>query len=378
MIDFEINLSIFNKFDSLNGLYNNIRFISGTEYNVLKNYDKIIQTYKEEQLQTCVLIHCNDQVIATKHFYNLCSRFRNDLLENPNFKIIFISMYDYHRFYSLPTDLQNFVWIYYPEYQGIYWKIYQDVKPIEKTEEIEYIFLSMNKRADMYRQTLAYKFHDKNWIDTSIFTYLAENQEYTKLFDNESYQTIEKMIVENNLYSNIPKNTVMPSVKNDIILDKYEIEKRKTGNNNLSWNINREWYSNTYCSLVLETDVSDNTVNLSEKTFRSIMMQHPLYLFAAEHTYDYLNSIGLELLFENQLWNKGTVFSRFKIFLDYLDILNDRIKSNPKQLREETHEQTVRLRNQYYKLYQKMIKKEFIIQNLILNRFTFLKDYFYG
>lgn len=376
-----MNLPIFAKFDSLQGLYNGVRFISGTELELLENYNEYLDTHKKEKVRTCLLIHCNDMVIVTHHFRKLHQQLRDDLIANPTFEIILISVYDYHSICPLPLDLPNFTWIYFPEYHGIYWNIYQDTSPITKDEEFEYYFLSMNKRLDMYRQALCYKFYDSNWIDTSIFTYLGESKKHTKLFDVEGYYDIEKQIIEKNIYQNIPKtpNPIFVE-KEEWLLKKYceqRLIKKSISDDEYdvdpSWLINRDWYTKTYCSIILETDVDNAIVNLSEKTFRSIMMQHPLFLFASENTYDYMKSIGLTLLSENELWDKGTVFERFDIFLNYLDVLYDKIKNNPKVFIQETHNHSIILRNQYYDLYVRMTKKENSILNLILNKFSFLR-----
>jgi hypothetical protein len=143
-----------------------------------------------------------------------------------------------------------------------------------------------------------------------------------------------------------------------------------------SWEINRNWYSKTYCNILIETDPDNSIVNLSEKTFRSIMMQHPLYLLAAPETYGYLESLNLKLLPENLLWNHGKVFSRFNTFLNYLDNLKPNSLLQAQELRKEKHQHTIHLRNCYYDLYKRMLIKQFKIEELILKKFKFLKKHY--
>lgn len=374
-----MNLPVFTRFDQLQGLYNKVRFISGPEIDIFEKYAEIVEQHKEEGIRTCILIHCNDMVIVTHYFRNLHERLHKDLKAHPNLEIILVTAFYYHFICPLPLELPNFTWIYYPEYNGIYWEIYCDTTPIDINEDVDYYFLSMNKRACMFRQALAYKFYDNKWFESSIFTYLAENKGHTNLFDIDSYKDIEEKVIEKKLYSTIPQETIIVS-RNDLLLNKYKV-------NNLmhktvldkkifidpSWEINREWYSKTYCSLVIETDPDNKIVNLSEKTFRSIMMQHPLYLFAINGTYDYLESLGLKLLPENLLWNNGKVFYRFKIFLDYLDNLRP---NSLKDARKEKHQHSVHLRNCYYNVYKRMLVKQSKIEQIILEKFKFLKKYY--
>jgi hypothetical protein len=376
-----MNLPVFTRFDQLQGLYNKVRFISGPEIEVFADYDKILKQHKEEGIRTCVLIHCNDMVIVTHYFRNFYSRLKKDLIKNPNFEIILVTVFDYQSHCPMPLTLPNFTWIYYPEYNGIYWEIYCDTTPIDLNEDVEYYFLSMNKRACMFRQALAYKFYDKNWIETSIFTYLAENKRHTKLFDIETYKNIEKKVIENNLYT-IPKKSIMIT-RDDSLLEDYKqkplIQKTVTDKKiaiDPSWEINRNWYSKTYCNILIETDPDNSIVNLSEKTFRSIMMQHPLYLLAAPETYGYLESLNLKLLPENLLWNHGKVFSRFNTFLNYLDNLKPNSLLQAQELRKEKHQHTIHLRNCYYDLYKRMLIKQFKIEELILKKFKFLKKHY--
>lgn len=377
-----MNLPVFSRFDQLQGLYNNVRFISGPEIEVFANYDKILKQHKEEGIRTCLLIHCNDMVIVTHYFRKFYNRLKKDLVKNPNFEIILVTVFDYQTQCPMPLTLPNFTWIYYPEYNGIYWEMYCDVKPINYDEEIKYYFLSMNKRACMFRQALAYKFYDERWINSSIFTYLAESKGHTILFDKETYKNIEKKVIENKLYHNIPNKTVIVS-RNDSLIKSYKnhsLIRKSISNKDIyvdpSWEINRTWYSKTYCNILIETDPDNSIVNLSEKTFRSIMMQHPLYLFAASGTYEYLESLNLKLLPENLLWNYGKVFSRFKTFLNYLDSLKPTSLSNAQELRKEKYQHAVHLRNCYYDLYKRMLIKQSKIEQLILGKFKFLKKYY--
>lgn len=376
-----MNLLLFDRLDQIQGLYNNVRFISGPELTILEKYEEILEQHKQEKIRTCLLVHCNDMVIVTHFFRKIHSKLEQDLIENPNFEIILVTVFDYNLKCPLPLELPNFTWIYYPEYNAIYWGIYCDDIPIDKNEQIEYFFLSMNKRAGIFRQALCYKFYDNNWINSSIFTYLGESKNHISLFDVNTYKDIEKQIIEKNMYSPIP-NTDQPIfiTREDTLLDQYKLIpqiNRIVNNSKItfdpSWAINREWYSKSYCSVTIETDPDNSIINLSEKTFRSIMMQHPLYLFAAEETYEYLSNLGLNLLEENQLWNNGKVFARFKIFLDHLDKIKPSTLTQAQILRAQLHDHSVHLRNQYYQLYKRMISKESEIKNQIFSKFEFLQ-----
>lgn len=63
-----------------------------------------------------------------------------------------------------------------------------------------------------------------------------------------------------------------------------------------SWQrfFNRQWYDDTYFSLVAETTVTSGEIFITEKTFKPIAYQHPFLILGQPKILDYLRSQGFE------------------------------------------------------------------------------------
>lgn len=347
------HLLIFRQLD----LLSNPQILVGTESDIFDSYDEWAYSTNKK----LIIAYCHDEVIMSYGLRKQITNLEKDLANNPNIHLIYISMYKY----PLPLNLQNFHFIYFPEWHGIYWDYYKDVEPAN-TNKIEMKFLSLNKRADVYRQLLYYKFKYENWIDHNIFSYLCEDSLFENLNSCTSFENVDKIIKYRFPNINLPTpNEKSVSIKNDYLLDQY---KALLGTGDPTWSINKEWFDKTYCSIVIETDADDNYPNLSEKTFRAIVMQHPLLLFGSEHIKTTLKSLNLDIEIE---WDEGP--NRFNNFLSEIDNIGNTDIDILRKNRIKMMDKLIHLRTEYSKLHGKIEIKEKEILSYVLNQINSLK-----
>lgn len=144
-------------------------------------------------------------------------------------------------------------------------------RPIQSTNKTKK-FLCLNALPRAHRSALYYYLTKNNLIDENIVSW---NQEYKKLSAADA-----------NLFnfdnSNICKVKTLPTIKlqND--------EGPNKGFQNLSW------YDNTVFSLVTETTVEKDTLFLTEKIYKPIMIGHPFVVWGNPGTLEFLKSEGYQ------------------------------------------------------------------------------------
>ena len=98
------------------------------------------------------------------------------------------------------------------------------------------------------------------------------------------------------------------SLKNNYFSKNYEyvksIDLKKTYELDKSFDlplhkfINREFYSNYFCSVVAETHINSNTVFITEKTFKPIANLHPFISYSSKGSLKYLQNLGYKTFSE--------------------------------------------------------------------------------
>lgn len=351
-------------FKNLHNLTKNTNIKVGTESDIFNNYDLFIKTKPANNEKNLIIAHCFNEVIVSNSLIDRMHDLEKDLENNPNIFLILISCYDIAQ--SLPKK-NNFLFLYFPEYHGIYWNLYKDIEP-SSVHTINKKFLSLNKRADIYRQLLYYKFYSAGWLNDSIFSYLGENYLNGNLNDREYFNEIHSMIKTRNefeVYSkSFPNN--FAKIDNDYLLDKYTnkiIESNSTVD--ATWLVNKNWYDLTFCSVIIETDADNLFPNFSEKTFRAISMQHPMYLFSSLPTVQSLKDLGLDLGNEIHKWHTDKP-DRFNCLIESLENVVNTSIDDLKLQRIKLQEQLEYLRKQYSNLHGRIEKKEKIIFEKVL------------
>lgn len=342
-------LDLFKKLDNLRL---NPNVFVGTETQIFADYDIIWAGGKK-----LIIAHCDDEVILSKGLRENLSTLSLDLMSNPDTFMIYISNLDIEE--HLPK-IQNFLYIPFIEYHGKYWNLYKDYEPSEPSK-VSKRFLSLNKRGDIYRQMLYHKFHDRDWIKDNIFSYLCEDQIDGKKFDRNTFDALQASIELLTHVENKSAPCCGVQIDDDKLYDSYSAGWKKV---DPTWLIEKDWYDQTFCSVVIETDAGDQFPNLSEKTFRSIAMQHPLILFSAPGTINLLSKMGIDLDPKMMEWenNKQT---RINHFFNALEQINSKSIDELIQDRMAMLPQLKVLRREYSILHGKIEQKEIDIYDQI-------------
>jgi len=266
---------------------------------------------------TTLISHCMDQVSGFQHYDKI--KLLNQLAkERQHLTFIIISVNQ--------LDLcEEVVYYYFPEYHAIYWPLYASKTPLRS--EITHTFLSLNKRGDPWRQLLYKKFWKDNLLDKSYFSYLCEDEVYGTLFHNPTWHTyaewadtdfIPRFMPE--LAGPWPDNFC--ELENDQLLSDYKKGNGAVSVNDPTWSIDEHLTNTSYCSIVIETDIGNELVNISEKTIRAFSLGHPILVLGAAGTHDYLRALGFDLLddvFDNSFDQEPELYARFCKFLSSID-----------------------------------------------------------
>ena len=373
-----MNLDLFKTLDSYSGMHDGHFFISSHEENILTNYDDIRKLLENSELKSVnVVAHCADQAIPYSDFEKRFSQIKNDLNQYENFKFVLIVNSPYHWNFNFKIH-ENFLYIFYPEYQGIYWPIYKDESPISP-RPIKKHFLSLNKRADLYRQILYYIFCQRNWVDKSYFSYLGENYLNGNIFSSQQFAEIDAAIKNSKYFGSltIPDKNFL-QLDNDMSLDSYK-EKSLISEFDSTWKPDINLFKNSFCSIVVETAATGNVVNLSEKTFRAIVYKHPLLLFGAPKTHQFMiESLGLDFgIYQDSIieWDVGNINDlRFLNFINFIEKIANLNVDDLTLLSKLLDNKTSYLRDQYRHVYNNMLTKQAVILHNIKKFIKILPD----
>ena len=360
-----MNLALFDELERYNGVHNGHLFISSNEESILNSYHKIKQLLTDQSLESVnVVAHCGDQAIASQNLSEKLNEIKKDLALHKKFKFVLIAAAPYHWKIDF-SDFNNFLYIYYPEYQGIYWPIYKDQIPLTG-RPIKKHFLSLNKRADLYRQLLYYTFYQNNWIDKSYFSYLGEDYLKGNLYSIEKFEQIHNNIDKFFPGFKRPPNRFI-TLDDDKNLEKYKTFSQSEFDP--TWNIDEYLYKDSFCSVVIETAPTHEIVNLSEKTFRSIVYGHPVVLFAAPGSYAFLRDLGIDFgIYDIAAvnWDSGVDNKeRFLNFIEFLKKIAVLSHNNLELVSRLVDNKTDHLRDQYRYVYKRMLSAQPVIAQSI-------------
>lgn len=317
------NLPLFDRLASLviNNSHKQV-FIVENENNILNNYQHIRSLLKDKNLTVNVIAHCRDQAVPHLELEEKVKQIFFDLSQYNNFKFVLIASVPYHWNIDF-SQHKNFLYVYYPEYCGIYWDLYKDVQPLT-TRKLTKHFLCLNKRAEFLRLLLYYQFYNKNWLDKSYFSYLGEDQFGGKLFCKKTYNHFKNEIIQLKKYQHlkIPKKSFI-ELEEDTLIQKYKNGFDGIQEIDPTWKIEKSLYQKTFCSVIIETAPTQNIVNISEKTFRCISIQHPFIMFSSINTNKFLSDLGLDYNLYNEIfaeWDKDyRDFERFDSFIKFVE-----------------------------------------------------------
>ena len=265
-------------------------------------------------IPTTLISHCLDQVSGFQHHDKI--KLLNQLAqERKHLAFVIISVNEF--------ELCNEVsYYYFPEYHAIYWPLYQSKTPLHS--EITHLFLSLNKRGDPWRQLLYKKFWCDNLLEKSYFSYLCEDDNYGTLYHQPTWEANKHWADTDFIPGFMPElggpwPTDFCTLENDTLLETYKSNKFKS---DPTWSVDEHLTNTSYCSIVIETDIGNELVNVSEKTIRAFALGHPILVLGATGTHDYLRALGFDLLddvFDNSFDAEPELYARFCKFLYSID-----------------------------------------------------------
>jgi hypothetical protein len=320
-----------------------------------------------------IISHCLDQVSGFQYYNKLPTI--SDLSIEFKDRVLFIilSVHDL-KLTGLDPTVRYF---YFPEYHAVYWSLYKDYNSDYKV--VNKKFLSLNKRGDIWRQLLYKKFYVDRLLDESYFSYLCESTNYGLLYHDETWNTNKEWLDDwiNTYHQSL--NGEWPTKKyyeleNDILLNMYKEKFSDTlsilsDDTDPTWHVDVNIYNTSFCSIILETDIGNQLVNLSEKTFKAISLGHPMLLLGSAGTHTLLKRLGFDLfddIFDNMYDQELDLFDRIVKFFGSIDKIQKKSLSELNLLKYQLVERGNDNRKQYNLLYTTMHQRAKIITSQAL------------
>ena len=145
---------------------------------------------------------------------------------------------------------------------------------------------------------------NKVWrkVFASIFVNLGLNKDCQFSYNNYSYETpaIEQDTIR--YWSKLDDNILSVISSFELNLP-YKCDSLTDNEHNNHKLINREFYDNSYWNIVVETHFNQNTIFLTEKTFKPILNLQPFIIVGNTHSLKLLRHLGYKT-FENVLQEK--------------------------------------------------------------------------
>ena len=296
-----------------------------SESDFFKNLEKLATTTKP----TVFISHCMDQVGGFRYWHKI-PLLNQVAQQNTHLKFVIISVNEF----ELCNEVVRH---HFPEYHAVYWPLYQSVTPSE--QEITRLFLSLNKRGDPWRQVLYKKFWRDNLLEKSYFSYLCEDRNYGSLYHVPTWEDNRHWADTDFIPRFMPELTgswpeKFRTLDDDILLDQYNL-RNFNFDQDPTWKVDQHLMDTSLCSIIIETDIGNPGVNISEKTIRALAMGHPMLLLGAHGTHQFLRDLGFDLLddvFDNSFDEEPETYARFCKFLNSIDLVDPRdlIEARPR------------------------------------------------
>jgi hypothetical protein len=306
--------------------YEHDQFISLPEQNFFQDIDSIEQRIKTSTGKWILLSHCHDQVLgfdndlkAVDKLNQIADQYQDRVL------IVVISVNKFEL-----SDLIHYY--FFPEYHAVYWPLYKDMTPTYRLNDVTHKYLCLNKRGDPWRQLLYKKFWKQDLLKHSHFSYLCEDDNFGTLFHEPTWEANCKWADEDFIPRFMPSlEGAWPEDKflelpNDTQLEQYKSRKYyEDGEDDPTWTTDLSLSLSTFCTIVVETDITNKMVNISEKTIRALALGQPMLLLGVSGTHQYLKDLGFDLLddiIDNSFDQEPETYARFCMFSDSIDKIN--------------------------------------------------------
>lgn len=190
------------------------------------------------------------------------------------------------------VDIPNVRYYHLPEYHAVYWPIFSTATI--QDQPLQRRFLSLNKRAEPVRQLLCYWAQREDFAGSFWFSYLGESDYQGELFSDQTWQRNEEILKL--WHSAWPElATLREPPKRYLQLDDVSDYHRADADLDPTWLAQPNLYATSFISVVSETSMVSPLSNFSEKTFRAIMMGHPILMLGSQYSVRTLRRWGFDV-----------------------------------------------------------------------------------
>ena len=335
--------------------YNHNNVINLPEQEFFQQLDSIEQRIKASTGKWILFSHCQDQVLGFENDLDSVEQL-NRIAEEYKDRVLIVVI-SVNKFEL--SDLIDYY--FFPEYHAVYWPLYKSMTPTYRLNSVTHKYLCLNKRGDPWRQLLYKKFWKQDLLEHSHFSYLCEDDNYGTLFHEPTWENNRKWADEDFIPRFMPSlEGAWPEPKSLELPDDSLLVKYKTGDfktdGDPTWSTDIQLSNSSFCTIVIETDISNKMVNISEKTVRALALGQPVLLLGKDGTHQYLKDLGFDLLddiLDNSFDQEPETYARFCMFSDSIDKINthstgalqhtkcsvkDRLRANRRRV-EELHEE---------------------------------------
>ena len=339
--------------------------ISMRETDFFENLEQLCERVRQDSTPTVLISSCQNDIDGF-HYHEKLSVMEQYAQELGS-TILFIIV--------TCNDLKikprhNIEFHYIKEFHSLLIDDYQSIKL--NHQDLTHKFISLNKRSVPWRQLLYRKFWQDGLLPHSYFSYLCEDSLKGTMYHEPSWQENQTWLEQH--YKGPWPEQKFYSLDNDQLLEKYK--NTSDLGNDPTWHVDDNMYEHTFCSVVLETDVGNRCVNLSEKTIRSLAIGHPLLMLGATGTVQHLRDLGLDMLddiFDLAYDQEPDIFKRVEKFFQSIDQIASMSYDELTEIRTHIQPRLQHNRTQLSKLKQIVAQKGTDINNQCQQR---IKEFF--
>ena len=181
----------------------------------------------------------------------------------------------------------------------------------------KYLYLSYNRQPRQHRIVIISELIKNGLFDCGL---ISLNRPWGGLFPPFIDKTIESFVIQNTPFI---------------------VDKKQDLNYNLACNLTPEDYEKTFISLITETLVDEDTLFLSEKIWKPIIMGHPFMVYGNKGTLEYLKGLGYKTFdkwIDESYDNEIDKFKRSTMIVNELTKLKKYSLDDLKKMRNEMYD----------------------------------------
>lgn len=274
---------------------------------------------------------------------------------------------------------------YFPEFHAYYWELFRDVE-LDLDKDITKKFVCLNKRGDPWRQGLYKKFFYEGMILDNYFSFLCERDNGEDLFHIPTFRENQKFLDEEYFVQYFPElaesdwaPSMFYEIHDDPNFNEYKESHKNPGSDigikDTTWKAERRFYEDTFISIIVETSVTHEHVNVSEKIFRSIAIGHPFFVAGVHGTVQLLRDLGFDTfddIFDTQYDTIDESFERMAVWYKSIDKFTSMSVEELNALKKTLKPRLIANRERFKRFYQEYLD---ISHKHVANLLKLAEDY---